>query len=58
VQSRGVQKLSISVPKDRARLVRRRVGSRGLSSFVARALRHELEREQLADHLAQPPWAI
>jgi hypothetical protein len=40
-------KLSISVPGDLAAEVRRRVGARGLSGFVARAIAHELEREQL-----------
>ena len=41
-------KLSISVPSELAEAVRRRVGPRGLSGFVARAIAHELEREQLA----------
>lgn len=43
----GAAKLSISVPADLAKAVRKRVGARGLSGFVARAMRHELEREQL-----------
>ena len=38
-------KLSVSVPGELALAVRKRVGSRGLSGFVARALAHELERE-------------
>lgn len=38
-------KLSVSVPGDLAAAVRKRVGTRGLSGFVARALSHELERE-------------
>lgn len=38
-------KLSISVPGELAAAVRKRVGIRGLSGFVARALSHELERE-------------
>ena len=41
-------KLSISVPGELAEAVRKRVGARGLSGFVARALAHELEREGLA----------
>lgn len=41
-------KLSISVPSELAAAVRKRVGARGLSGFVARALAHELEREGLA----------
>lgn len=40
-------KLSISVPSQLAAAVRKRVGARGLSGFVARALAHELEREGL-----------
>ncbi len=40
-------KLSVSVPGELAAEVRRRVGARGLSGFVARAIAHELEREQL-----------
>ena len=39
-------KLSVSVPVELATAVRRRVGSRGLSGFVARAMAHELERDQ------------
>jgi hypothetical protein len=48
-----VAKLSVSVPDDLARSVRRRVGAGALSGFVARAIRHELEREQLGDYLAE-----
>jgi hypothetical protein len=33
--------------------MRRRVGTRGLSSFAARAIRHELEWAQLGDYLAE-----
>jgi hypothetical protein len=44
-------KLSVSVPSELARAVRQRVGPRGLSGFVARALAHELEREQLGAFL-------
>jgi len=40
-------KLSISLPSELADAVRERVGPRGLSGFVARAITHELEREQL-----------
>jgi len=46
-------KLSISVPSDLAAEVRRRVGARGLSGFVARAIAHELEREQLGTYLEE-----
>lgn len=44
-------KLSVSVPGALALAVRKRVGARGLSGFVARALAHELEREGLASLL-------
>jgi hypothetical protein len=46
-----VAKLSVSIPGDLAVAVRRRVGARGLSGFVARAVAHELEREQLGQFL-------
>jgi hypothetical protein len=46
-------KLSVSVPGDLAKAVRRRVGGRGLSSFVAKAMQHELEREELGVFLAE-----
>ena len=49
----NVEKLSVSVPRRLARSVRKRVGARGLSGFVARALQHELEREQLGSFLAE-----
>jgi hypothetical protein len=48
-----VAKLSISVPSELAKAVRRRVGARGLSGFVARAIEHELEREQLGSFLTE-----
>jgi hypothetical protein len=46
-------KLSVSIPQELAAAVRRRVGARGLSGFVAQALSHELEREQLGSFLAE-----
>ena len=46
-------KLSVSVPSELAEAVRRRVGARGLSGFVARAIAHELEREQLGTLLSE-----
>ncbi len=49
----GAAKLSVSVPENLARTVRKRVGARGLSAFVARAMRHELEREQLGSYLSE-----
>jgi hypothetical protein len=46
-------KLSVSVPAELATAVRRRVGARGLSGFVARAMAHELEREHLGAFLGE-----
>ncbi len=46
-------KLSISLPADLAEAVRRRVGARGLSRFVAQALAHELEHAQLGTFLRE-----
>lgn len=46
-------KLSVSLPSDLAAAVRKRVGARGLSGFVARALAHELEREGVAALLGE-----
>ena len=51
--TRGVEKLSVSIPRDLAGALRRRVGRRGVSGFTARALKHELEREQLGEYLAR-----
>ena len=45
--SSRAQKLSISVPSALVEAMRRRVGPRGLSGFIATAIQHELEREQL-----------
>jgi hypothetical protein len=49
--SQSAAKLSVSVPLQLAKTVRKRVGARGLSGFVARAMQHELEREQLGAFL-------
>ena len=46
-------KLSVSVPGELASAVRKRVGSRGLSGFVARAMAHELEREGIGALLTE-----
>ncbi len=51
--SQPAAKLSVSIPQDLAAAVRRRVGARGLSGFVAQAIAHELEREQLGSFLAE-----
>lgn len=51
--SRRAVKLSVSVPGELAEAVRKRVGARGLSGFVARAMAHELEREGVGALLAE-----
>ncbi len=45
--AKAAAKQWVSVPGDLAKTVRKRVGARGLSGYVTRAIRHELEREQL-----------
>ena len=47
------ERLSATVEADVLAAVKARVGPRGLSSFVNRALRFELERAQLADLVAE-----
>jgi hypothetical protein len=51
--SEPAEKLSVSVPKALATAARRQAGPRGLSGFVARAISHELEREQLGNFLRE-----
>lgn len=51
-------KLSISLPGDLAAEVRRRVGARGLSGFVAQAIANELEREKLGAWLDELDRAL
>ncbi|HEX4338810.1 MAG TPA: hypothetical protein VH062_23050 [Polyangiaceae bacterium] len=49
----AAEKLSISMPQKLATAARKRAGRRGLSSFVARAVARELEREALGEFLAE-----
>lgn len=49
----ATRKISVSVDDNLADAVQGRVGVRGVSRFVARAIRHELEREELGDLLAE-----
>jgi len=51
--SSGAAKLSISVPSSLVEAIRRRVGPRGLSGFITKAIEHELEREQLRTFLQE-----
>jgi len=46
-----VRKWSVSVDEELAARVEVHVGDRGLSSFVARAVENELERDALASYL-------
>ena len=52
-RERGAVKLSVSVPGELATGARRRVGKRGLSGFVATAMRHELDRVALGELLKE-----
>lgn len=47
----AVTKWSVSVEQSLAARVESRVGDRGLSGFVARAVEHELERDLLDEYL-------
>ena len=47
----AVRKWSVSVSEALAERVEEHVGERGLSSFVATAVEHELERRTLTDYL-------
>jgi hypothetical protein len=47
------EKISVSIPREVATAVRKRVGARGLSGFVTQALMHELEREKARKFLSE-----
>ncbi len=49
----ATRKISVTVEEDLVEAVQSRVGTRGVSRFVSAAIRHELEREELADLLAE-----
>jgi hypothetical protein len=49
----AVTKWSVSVEENLASRVESRVGDRGLSGFVSRAVEHELERDLLEDYLQE-----
>jgi metal-responsive CopG/Arc/MetJ family transcriptional regulator len=49
----AVTKWSVSVDENLASRVESRVGDRGLSGFVSRAVEHELERDLLDDYLQE-----
>ena len=54
----ATQKISVSVEKDLVTAVRGRVGARGVSRFVSRAIQHELEREELNEVLIELEEAL
>lgn len=54
----AAEKLSISMPHRLAVAARKRAGRRGLSSFVARAVARELEREALGQFLDELDEAL
>lgn len=47
----ATRKISVSVEGDLIAALQERVGPRGVSRFVSRAIRHELEREELGELL-------
>lgn len=47
------EKVSVSLPADLSEEVRRRVGQRGFSRFVAAAVRRQIERDDLDALLAE-----
>ena len=49
----ATRKISVSVEGDLLDAMQQRVGARGVSRFVSRAIRHELEREELSELLAE-----
>lgn len=49
----ATRKISVSVEEGLVEAVQGRVGARGVSRFVSRAIQHELEREELDEVLAE-----
>jgi hypothetical protein len=49
----GVEKHSVTMPTTTSDGVRSRVGARGFSAYVARAVARQLERDALDDILAE-----
>jgi len=54
----GTRKLSVTVDEELVDEMQGRVGNRGVSGFVTRAIRHELERGELAEVLANLETAL
>ena len=51
IQGVAVRKWSVSIDEELAERVEEHVGGRGLSGFVARAVKHELESDALGRYL-------
>lgn len=49
----ATRKISVSVEEDLVDAMQERVGARGVSRFVSRAIRHELELAELSDLVAE-----
>lgn len=49
----GTEKVSLTLEEELLSEAREAVGSRGLSSYVNRALRHQLQHDRLASLLAE-----
>lgn len=49
----ATRKISVSVEEDLLDAMHDRAGVRGVSRFVSRAIRHELEREELSELLTE-----
>lgn len=49
----GAEKHSVTMPAETSEGVRARVGARGFSTYVARAVARQLERDALGDILTQ-----
>lgn len=49
----ATRKISVSVEEDLVDAMQERVGARGVSRFVSRAIRHELELAELSDVVAE-----
>lgn len=50
------KKVSLTLEQELLAEAREVVGTRGLSSYVNRALRHQLQHDRLADLLAELAW--
>ena len=54
----ATRKISVTVEEELVDAVRGRVGARGVSAFVSRAIRHELEHAELGELLDELDEAL